>query len=315
MVVNKYTFKLDGKDLNVSLGFGTTIDEAGREDLIKTYEDDVVNKLINPTKDYEITRYRHAPLDDGSDASPDIYYEFNFYDSINVTWATNPPPGTLPLASGPWGYNFQGYTNEEIAANTSDLNKSFFKLDFYDKLDKPKQKFYMSSLFSPIRGERFDLWSIDLDCDYNGATNVDWTTLGMNEPDAPITNVVNGNVVTVYDTIRRVLVPTFHLDMDDKSSGYFFYWLKNDDVVKIKSFFLSAKFFNARDGVITRFLNQVPTSIPTFEQNSFDPTAYLYYRVQLNKKNYTYKILDLTGIRVGTSPLTPIQYWEYINPT
>jgi len=315
MAVNKYTFKLDGKELNVSLGFGTTIDEVGREDLIKTYEDDIVRKVINPTKDYEITRYRHAPLDDGSDNSPAIYYEFNFYDNLMGTWATNPPPGTLPAASGPWGYNYQGYSNEEIAANTSDLNKSFFKLDFYDKLDKPKQKFYMSSLFNPVMGDRISLYSVDLDCDFGTIPNA-WTALNMYTPDAPITNTLtNGNVVMVYDTTRDVLVPTYHLDMDDKSSGYFFYWLKNDNVVNIKSFFTSAKFFNARDGVITRFLNQIPSSIPTFEKNSFDPTAYLYYRVQLNKTNYTYKVLDLSGTRVGTSPSTPIEYWEYINPT
>ena len=182
--MNKYTFKLDGKELNVSLGFGTTIDEAGREDLIKTYEDDVVRKVINPTKDYEITRYRHAPLDDGSDNSPDIYYEFNFYDNIALTWATNPPSATPPSSAGPWGYNFQGYTNEEIASNTSDLNKSFFKLDFYDKVDKPRQKFYMSSLFSPIRGNRVPLHSVDLDCDYGTMPNA-WTDLGMYTPDVP----------------------------------------------------------------------------------------------------------------------------------
>ena len=51
--------------------------------------------------------------------------------------------------------------------------------------------------------------------------------------------------------------------------------------------------------------------------HSFDPTAFLYYRVQLNKTNYTYKILDMfSGTRVGTGPgAASIQYWEYINPT
>tara|TARA_R110002051_G_scaffold310149_2_gene383110 strand:- start:281 stop:1234 length:954 start_codon:yes stop_codon:yes gene_type:complete len=317
--VNKYTFKLDGKELNVSLGFGTTIDEAGREDLIKTYEDDIVRKIINPTKDYEITRYRHAPLEDGSDNSPDIYYEFNFYDgSLGgcACWATNATSLTPPNNPPPYGYNFQGYTNEEIASNTSDLNKSFFKLDFYDKVDRTQQKFYMSSLFSPIRGNRVPLWSVDLDCDFGTMPNA-WTALDMYTPDDPITTTSpNGTVITVYDTTRDVLMPTYHLDMDKKSAGYFFYWLKNDDVVKINEFFITAKFFNARDGVITRFLNQLPPTTPANNMNSFDPTAFLYYRVQLNKTNYTYKILDMfSGIRVGTSPASPIEYWEYINPT
>jgi hypothetical protein len=61
-------------------------------------------------------------------------------------------------------------------------------------------------------------------------------------------------------------------------------------------------------------LNQLPSGIPAIEKNSFDPTAYLYYRVQLNKTNYTYKVLNMAGVRVGIDALTPIEYWEYINP-
>ena len=51
MAANKYKFTISTKDPTLQLGFATTFDEAGREDLIKGYEDDVVRKLINPTKD------------------------------------------------------------------------------------------------------------------------------------------------------------------------------------------------------------------------------------------------------------------------
>ena len=44
------------------------------------------------------------------------------------------------------------------------------------------------------------------------------------------------------------------LPMEERLIDYF-YWLKNDDVVNIKHFFITAKFFNARDGVITRFFD------------------------------------------------------------
>ena len=56
MAVNKFTFNINTKDPVIQLGFGTTFDETGREDLIKTYEDDVVRQLVNPTKDFEVTR-------------------------------------------------------------------------------------------------------------------------------------------------------------------------------------------------------------------------------------------------------------------
>ena len=55
MAVNKFTFNINTKDPTIQLGFGTTFDEAGREDLIKVYEDDVVRQLVNPTKDFEVT--------------------------------------------------------------------------------------------------------------------------------------------------------------------------------------------------------------------------------------------------------------------
>ena len=57
MAVNKFTFNINTKDPTIQLGFGTTFDEAGREDLIKVYEDDVVRQLVNPTKDFEVTRF------------------------------------------------------------------------------------------------------------------------------------------------------------------------------------------------------------------------------------------------------------------
>ena len=308
--MNKYTFKLDGKDLNINLGFGTTIEETGREDLIKGYEDSVVEKLINPISDYEITRYRHAPLDDNSSESPDIYYEFNFYDELGVTWST-----TIPntLGPNPYGYNFQGYTNEEISKNDKGLEKSFFKMDFYDSPHRTSNKFYMSNIMQPVKGESLYLSSIDLDCTNTAPFLNEWGYLNMNQPDNPIMD--STNTLTVFETRLNVKIPKFHFDMDDKNSGYFFYWLKNDDVVRTNRFFVTAKFFNGGDGDVVKFLNTLPSNIPIIDKNSFDPTVYLYYVVVLDKTNYTYRVTDMLGNRVGTTPANPVQYWEYINPT
>ena len=57
-----------------------------------------------------------------------------------------------------------------------------------------------------------------------------------------------------------------------------------------------------------KFLDLIPN--PT----SFDPSNNMYYRLKLDKNNFTYWIEDLSGTRVGTDINTPIEFWEYINP-
>jgi len=317
MAVNKYTFNISTKDPTIQLGFATTFDEAGREDLIKGYEDDVVRKLINPTKDYEVTRFRHAPLSNNSEESPDIFYQFNFDDPTNPgTWPILLPP-PAPLPTTPFGYNFQGYSNLEIAQNTSDLQKSFFKLDFYDSPNRTRQKFYMSSILAPVKGSRMDVVSIDLDCDT--VAGGPWGLLGLPEPDVPITIDFDFNsdgiidqTVIIYETAREIVYPWFRFDMDVNNNGYFFYWLKGNKIVSITNFFMSCKFYNGRDGTITRFTNVIPTSIPN--SLSFNPSVFLYYRLKIDKRNFTYWLEDLQGNRVGTTINTPIQFWEYVNP-
>jgi|TARA_R110000796_G_scaffold74_10_gene275 hypothetical protein len=316
MAVNKFTFNINTKDPTIQLGFGTTFDEAGREDLIKVYEDDVVRQLVNPTKDFEVTRFRHAPLANNTEESPDIFYQFNFFDSFNTTWS-NPLPAIAPTQPLPFGFNFKGYTNADLAENTSDLLKSFFKLDFYDSNIKTRQKFYMSNLLSPVNGTRLPLCAIDADCrnvsDGSGPANIttDWGALNMNVPDGPILDASGTN--TILDTTKDVPIPRYQFDMDNKSIGYFFYWLKESTYLNINTFFMSAKFYNGRDGKVVRFTNVLPTTLPN--QTSFDAANNMYYKLLIDKNNFTYWIEDLAGTRVGTSISSPIEFWEYVNPT
>ena len=74
---------------------------------------------------------------------------------------------------------------------------------------------------------------------------------------------------------------------------------------------MSAKFYNGRDGNVTRFTNILPSSLPN--PSSFDPAINMYYRLRLDKNNFTYWVEDLSGTRVGTNT-SPIEFWEYVNP-
>ena len=84
MTVNRYKIRVDSKEQKIVLPIGLDFDDAGREDLIKTYEDDVLNKVIGKAKDYEVTRYRPAENMDATlgtpDPSPLVYYKFYFQD-------------------------------------------------------------------------------------------------------------------------------------------------------------------------------------------------------------------------------------------
>jgi hypothetical protein len=44
----------------------------------------------------------------------------------------------------------------------------------------------------------------------------------------------------------------------------------------------------------------------------FDPIDHFYYKVVLDYTDYTYKIFDNGGNRVGTT--SSIKWYEYINP-
>ena len=93
MTVNRYKIRVNSDQQKLIIPIGLDFDDAGRGDLIKTYEDDVLNKVIGKAKDYEVTRYRHEDNMDPSlgvpDPSPPVYYKFYFYDpGLGAT--TNP---------------------------------------------------------------------------------------------------------------------------------------------------------------------------------------------------------------------------------
>jgi len=72
---------------------------------------------------------------------------------------------------------------------------------------------------------------------------------------------------------------------------------------------MSAKFFDAKNGRFVRLINKQLTNI-----TNFNPDEYFYYKVKLDYPTQTYRVYDYwTQNRVGDS-LTPIKWFEYINP-
>ena len=105
--------------------------------------------------------------------------------------------------------------------------------------------------------------------------------------------------------------PNFVLDFIGDKEGYFIYWLKDPNYINIDTFYMGAKFFNAKTGQFSRFLNKRQTSIS--ERFNFDKSKSFYYKVQLDTEKYIYEVFDVeTNQRVGTN--SEIKWFEYMNP-
>jgi hypothetical protein len=103
------------------------------------------------------------------------------------------------------------------------------------------------------------------------------------------------------------------LDYLGDKEGFFIYWLRSRDFIDINTFYMTAKFFDGREGVFKQMTNTKQDLI-TPSKFIFNNADYFYYRVDLNYSNKTYEVFSTTtNTRVGDN-LTPIKWYEYVNP-
>jgi hypothetical protein len=125
-------------------------------------------------------------------------------------------------------------------------------------------------------------------------------------------------------TVVDVRKPKFILDYVGDKEGFFIYWLKKRVFLDISTFYMSAKFYNAKTGQFTKMMTGNGTDpLDTTEGPQadfatganpylFDNNVYFYYTVNLDYKNQTYQVVNTKGQRLGTT--IPIKWFEYINP-
>ena len=98
------------------------------------------------------------------------------------------------------------------------------------------------------------------------------------------------------------------------------YWLKKRKFLDISTFYMTAKFYDAKNGSFKKMLNMPQSSI-SGDKFIFDGSQYFYYRVELNYEKHNYQIFNMNtsqtiyindNERAGT--LEPIKWYEYVNP-
>jgi hypothetical protein len=191
--------------------------------------------------------------------------------------------GTLDLSSN-WRntYMSEGFTPQEIYYYTNNFTNSFFKLDLYDNVDEKRQTNYITIIIPTQQGLTMD--------------------------------------TIMQRTPVKIKKPYFVLDYVGDKEGFFIYWLKKRNFLNIKTFFMSAKFYDAKNGYFTKMMNMPQSSI-VGNKFTFDSTQYYYYRLELDYEKQNYQVFNMNptqtlysnlGGRAGAT--IPIKWYEYVNP-
>jgi len=263
---------------------------------IKIVKDDT-NKYLNiPVnmqwdfmgRDDSISEYETKAIKEVTGIAADFEvarFSHNIFQNFNtaINYEFNFYDDTLPITAntiGNWtsSYLNEGFSVQDVYYFSKPFTKSFFKLDFYDTPDERTQQIYLSIIL-PIQQ-------------------------GLTE-----TAILNTLLPPV-----EIKKPTMILDsIGADKEGFYVYWLRSRDFINISSFFMTAKFFNARLGVFKQMTNtRQDLIIPNkFQFNNAD---YFYYRVNLNYNDKTYEVFSTSTLaRVGDSS-SPIIWYEYVNP-
>ena len=212
----------------------------------------------------------------GLNSETNINYEFYFYNGgVDVAATTNDSSWIID-------YEASDFTNSEIYYFANSFKGSFFKLDFYDKNTTEDQKILFSIILPTQQGLLED------------------GTVGPPLNPTPV----------------KVKRPKYILDyVGADKEGFYLYWLKNTTYMNQTEFYMSAKFFNAKQGVFYRMMNQSQGNL--IEKFNFNKSLLFYYKCIIDYDTYEYKVYteDSTGAlsRVGT-PTDPIKWYEYVNP-
>jgi hypothetical protein len=274
MSVNKYKILLPTNDQHIDIPIEIKWDFTGRDESIDEYQEKMVNEIVGPANDFEIDQFSHNGYGG--------YHELDAIStSINYQFNFfdgNPIDVTASTISN-WvsSYLVEGFTSNEVYYYTNPFTKSFFKLDFYDTTDLKTQKNYFTIILPVQQG---------------------FTELASISQILPDVNIK---------------IPTFRLDYIGDKEGFFIYWLRKREYIDLTTFYMSAKFFDARLGVYVKMTNVPQSSIPNaFNFNNDD---YFYYQVNLDYTTKTYEVYstDNLVLRVGTDNL-PIKWYEYVNP-
>lgn len=203
--------------------------------------------------------------------------ESSIINTTDVNYEFYFAPSGATSANTIWNcsYIVQGFGSQEVYYYRKSFENSFFKLDFYNTPNQISQTNYITTILPVQQG---------------------FTTPSQ-----------------VGYSVENIKIPKFKLDYLGDKEGFFLYWLKKRTFLNINTFYMTAKFFDAKSGSFIKMMNRPQSTLTGINKFNFPPDKYFYYKVVLNYDDFTYKIFDvITGTEVGDSQ-NPIKWYEYLN--
>jgi hypothetical protein len=264
--------------LNVETDFLTNL---GSEENLQQFEGEVLDEILNPIENYEIIRFIHEPYLVGTGTTLnqcDIWFYFYFLN--NGSYVQDYAP--------------QGISSKENELMLKQSTESFFRLEFYKTPGTVTNN--VLTCEPPTRVNRKLIFSRNL-------------TLPLGEK--MFFNTLNG----------YVHLPVFNGNNYRNKENMYLFWFEEENVFDEtnlsgtttgNTFFMTAKFYNAKNGSIVDFTNSGYT-----QNHEVEEEKDMYYQVDINRTNHTYKIHNYIGgskgDRVGTvsgTTINAVKFYE-----
>jgi hypothetical protein len=297
-----------GKSLNIPINLETKFDITGQEDLIEKFSDDVLQDIINPVKDYEVSKFIHNYDDSGDNG---LYIAASFIDKS----------GESPF----WidEYYPQGFEERELVLFSNAVKNSFFKLDFFDTTSREKQKLQLTKII-PIYLSNLSIYDADYDgiadyeddmVDIDGDGVDDNTAGGVSGPNEQDYIDEFGDRFEDSSKLTRIdvgtyIVPNIYSNNVKNNEVSDLFVFKSLSTKPFNEFYMGCRFFNAKTGDVVRMTND------PLVDSGINPKKDFYYKVKLNRQKLTYEIYDYSdgveGERVGDSEDNPLMFYQML---
>ncbi len=264
-------------DLNILLNTETDFQtNLGWEENLKEFETEILSDIINPIENYETVRYIHKPYTSSGVTQTDIW--FYFYFQSGGTYVQD--------------YTPQGISSQENENMLKQATESFFRLEFF----KTPGTVSGTTLTCepPSRQNRKLIFAKNL-------------SLPLGEK--MFYNPLNG----------YIHLPVFRGSNYSNKENMYFFWFQDESVLTEtnlsgtttgNTFFMTAKFYNAKEGTILDFTNDAFST--SYTATGITESTDMYYQVDIDKTDYSYQVFSFSGTtgsqRGKTS--TPIKFFE-----
>jgi len=276
MTVNNIRFRLNNLDKTLEIPIIQNWDLNGINDSVEIFEQEIIQRIINPIDNFETVRYAHEPWSESINGvtQTSTNYEFYFYNAVtdtSITATTNDNDWVVD-------YRANGLSTANVLYREPVFNKSFFKLDFYDTKNSSNQQIFLTMII-PVR---------------QGKTTK--VPFGVN-------NIVD------------IKIPSFSLDYIGDKEAYYIYWLKSTEFIDLTHLYMSAKFYDANVGQFKRMINTCQGFFEDKFNFPKEDYFYYRVNLNYNTYKYEVFYEDrVHGLSKAGTSNAPIKWFEYVNP-